>query len=192
MQYKKKDINDRIIDAGKAEYLEKGYRAGNIATIAANAGVPVGNLYRYFDGKAGLLDAIVKSTYVEIPQMAKELSQIDISGEASLRDIMSFLATRLLHTFDKCGKEILILADKCASTRYEDFTELLVNRVAELISSRLYSEPTETDLLMAKLSAKSFVSSLFDILRYDLPHDKTEEMLVRILNYHFFDIDERK
>ena len=46
MQYKKKDINDRILEAGRDEYFAKGFRAGNISAIAANSGVPVGNLYR--------------------------------------------------------------------------------------------------------------------------------------------------
>ncbi len=192
MQYKKKDINDKILEAGKAEYLEKGYRSGNIATIAANAGVPVGNLYRYFDGKAGLLDAIVKPAYAEIPNMAKELAQIEISENVSLRDIMNMLATRLLQMFDKYGQEILILADKCASTRYEDFTDILVNQVSELVGTRLFTDPTETDKIMSRLVAKSFVSSLFDILRFSLPREKTEEMLVRVLNYHFLYIDSIK
>lgn len=192
MQYKKKDINDRILEAGKAEYSEKGYRAGNIATIAANAGVPVGNLYRYFDGKAGLLDAIVKPAYAAIPKLAKELSDVDVSGSVPLKEIMSTLASRLLLTFDEYGQEILILADKCAATRYEDFTELVVNQVAELIQSKLYLNPTDTDALMARLTAKSFVSSVFDILRCSLSREKTEEMLRRILNYHFSDIDDRK
>ena len=124
--------------------------------------------------------------------MAKELSKIDESGDVPLGEIMSILATRLLQTFDSCGKEILMLADKCHSTRYEDFTELVVNQVADLISSRLYENPSETDTMMAKLSAKSFVSSLFDMLRYDLPREKTEEMLVRMLNYHFYGIENRK
>ncbi len=191
MQYKKKDINDKILEAGKAEYLEKGYRSGNIATIAANAGVPVGNLYRYFDGKAGLLDAIVKPAYAEIPNIAKELAQIDLGSDVPLRDIMSMLATRLLQTFDKYGQEMLILADKCASTRYEDFSDILINQVAELIGSRLYSDPSETDKIMQRLVAKSFVSSLFDILRLSLPREKTEEMLIRVLNYHFLYIDKK-
>ena len=190
MQYKKKDINDRILEAGKAEYLSKGYRAGNIAAIAAAAGVPVGNLYRYFDGKAGLLDAIVKQVYVDTPALAKELAQVDSSGE--LKEIMAMLAGRLLSMFDSYGTELLILADKCASTRYEDFTSILADRVAELIKSKLYPSPTETDAHMAKLIANSFTSSLFDILRCNLPREKTEEMLLRMLNYHFLDVDSRK
>lgn len=63
MQYKKKEVSERILQAGRDEYAEKGFRAGNISVIAANSGVPVGNLYRYFDGKMGLLTAIVRPAY---------------------------------------------------------------------------------------------------------------------------------
>ena len=45
MQYKKKEISERILQAGRKEYVEKGYRGGNISTIAEQAGVPVGNLW---------------------------------------------------------------------------------------------------------------------------------------------------
>ena len=192
MQYKKKFISDNILKAGKAEYLEKGYRAGNIATIAANAGVPVGNLYRYFDGKAGLLDAIVKPVYVEVPNLAKELAQTAEGSDATLKELMGTLAARLSEMFEEYGEEILILADKCESTRYEDFTDIVVDKVAELIMRNLYEEPSETDKFMAHLIAKSFVSSLFDILRGSFPREKTEEALYRMLNYHFLDIEQRR
>ena len=60
MQYKKEAVRERILEAARTEYLERGFRGGNISAIAERAGVPVGNLYRYFDGKNGVLDAIVK------------------------------------------------------------------------------------------------------------------------------------
>ena len=191
MQYKKKFISDNIIKAGKDEFLEKGYRGGNIANIAVRANVPVGNLYRYFDGKAGLLDAIVKPVYTTVPAIAASFAQMGADKNISVEELMRLLAVRLLETFDKYGEELLILADKCITTRYEDFTDIVVDKVLELILVRIYTDPTETDKLMSRLIAKSFVSSLFDILRCKLSREKTEEMLNRMLTYHFLNIEAR-
>ena len=57
MQVKKKAIENRIFEAGKREFLEKGYQRSSVSRISESAGVPVGNFYRYFDGKKGLLKA---------------------------------------------------------------------------------------------------------------------------------------
>ena len=63
MQYKKDTVRDNILDAARKEFLAHGFRGGNISVITKDAGVPVGNLYRYFEGKSGVLDAIVKPAY---------------------------------------------------------------------------------------------------------------------------------
>ena len=73
MQYKKESVREKILEAARKEYRRKGFRGGNISTIAENAGVPVGNLYRYFQGKTGVLDAIVKPAYDALPKLMAEL-----------------------------------------------------------------------------------------------------------------------
>lgn len=198
MQYKKKVINDRIIEAGKEEYLEKGYRGGNISTIAASAGVPVGNLYRYFDGKSGLLDAIVKPAKEALPKIINELSGLDENGEMSLGELMALLADKLVTIFEDFGKEIIILVDKCATTRYEDFGDDVTKQVAMIVLYKLYPEPEETDRVMAQLIAKAFINSIFDVLRHAL-YDKTprepqamKSVILRVLKFYFFNAEERK
>ncbi|MDR2202202.1 MAG: TetR/AcrR family transcriptional regulator [Clostridiales bacterium] len=192
MQYKKKLVNDRILDAGRAEYLKNGFRGGNIAAIATAAGVPVGNLYRYFDGKAGLLDAIVKPAYTELPKIIRKLSTMDEENNFSIEELMAVLASQLLQIFDEYGKEVLILVDKCATTRYDDFNEIVAKLVLELFLNKLYPEPSAVDGVMAELIAKAFLSSIFDILRKNLPRETTEEMFLRVLKYYFFNVQERK
>lgn len=198
MQYKKKVINDRIVEAGKEEYLEKGYRGGNIAAIAASAGVPVGNLYRYFDGKAGLLDAIVKPAKEALPKIINELSGLDENGDMSLGELMALLADKLVTIFEDYGKEIIILVDKCATTRYEDFGDDIIKQVAMIVLYKLYPEPEETDRVMAQLIAKAFINSIFDVLRNAL-YDKTprepqamKSVILRVLKFYFFNAEERK
>jgi AcrR family transcriptional regulator len=51
MQFAKDEIRDRIIDAARAEFLEKGFERVSIRTITARARTAKSNLYNYFKDK---------------------------------------------------------------------------------------------------------------------------------------------
>lgn len=194
MQYKKQDINEKILQAGREEYFKNGYRAGNISTIAQAAGVPVGNLYRYFDGKSGLLDAIVKPAYLQVPRVITELASVENVSEMSLEQIMPNLIDGLIGLFDTYGKEILILVDKCATTRYDDFAENITKQVAGLIHLKLYGaeDKDESNFILSGLIAKAFINSVFDVLRMELPRDNMTKVMEKILQLYFFEVNKRK
>ncbi|MCL2061434.1 MAG: TetR/AcrR family transcriptional regulator [Firmicutes bacterium] len=192
MQYKKKFINDRILEAGLNEYLEKGYRGGNISTIAQNAGVPVGNLYRYFDGKSGLLDALVKKPYQEFPKIVDQLARIDVETSLPLKDVMVRLTQMLLNIFEQYGKEIIILADKCATTRYEDFIEKVAAQIADLVYKKIYNDDSDLSRMMSNLATTAFIDSILQLLRLDLERSVLEAMILRVMNFYFYAIDVRK
>ena len=162
MQYKKQDISDRILEAGRNEYAAKGYRGGNISAIATQAGVPVGNLYRYYDGKMGLLTAIVRPAYIQVPKMMNDLFE---NGSDDAHDNANRIIEKLLEVYDKYGDDLLILADKCASTRYEDFFDKLVEKCDSLLLKRLFENPDEDDLFFCRTISHTFISAVFDVLR---------------------------
>ena len=191
MQYKKKDISDKIMEAGRREYGEKGFRGGNISKIAADCGVPVGNLYRYFDGKLGLLDAIVRPAYNEIPKFIEELAELDQREPMPLDVQLTRISEELLKAFDKYGREILILCDKCASTRYDDFFEKLVACVNRVVLRKIYTDPTDDDKLFCEFIAQAFLNSLLDVLRKGLTREQMTEMVHRLLVFYFEKIEDR-
>ena len=53
------DLNtlQNILDAGKKEFLEKGFRAASLRNIVREAGVTTGAFYGYFKSKEGLFRA---------------------------------------------------------------------------------------------------------------------------------------
>ena len=187
MQYKKKFVNDKILQAGMNEYLDKGFRQGNITTIAENAGVPVGNLYRYFNGKGGLLDALVKKTYQEFPKLINQLASIDVvETDISIEDLMQRLTQMLLNIFEQHGKEIILMVDKCENTRYDDFAEKTIEQIAHLVFTKFYGkDATELDQMMSHICTKAFVNSMFDLLRMDLETEKLEQIISRVMNFYF-------
>ena len=49
----------RILDAGKTEFLEKGFKNASLRNIAQKAGVTTGAIYGYYPDKAALFGALV-------------------------------------------------------------------------------------------------------------------------------------
>jgi len=193
MQYKKKHINDKLLEAGKREFLEKGYRQGSITTVAEVAGVPIGNLYRYFDGKSGLLDALVKHTYQEVPKLIEQLAWLDADMEIDENEAMGHIVQLIMNLFESHGKEMILLSDKCVNTRYEDFSQKITDQVSNLVFIKFYGAGGgELDRLMSYYTSKAFIGTMFDILRSELNVEKTEQMILRVLNFYFYELGARK
>lgn len=193
MQYKKEAVYDKILDAARKEYLLRGFHGGNISTIAQNAGVPVGNLYRYFNGKSDVLDAIVKPAYEAVPALLGELQQVQGLDSLTLQQIMPQLCGRLFDFFDKFGVDILILVDCCEGTRYEDFAADIERQVSAVVARKLYPDSRDrTDTAFANVIARAFCGALFDVLRQGLSREQMQRVTERLLKFFFFEVDKRK
>ncbi len=164
MQYKKKIVNDKILEFGRIEYLEKGYKTANISLIASRAGVPVGNLYRYFDGKQGLLDAIVKEPYANVISRTEIfVKQIGVSSDNQNETAVK-VGEFLSEIYSTYGKDLVILIDKCQKSRYDDFEEKLYQIVFGSIKTR-HSNQEDLSIKLADIISSAFLSSVFDICR---------------------------
>lgn len=73
MQYLKKEIRERILNAAVEEFKEHGYADASIRNIANNAQISLGNVYRYFTNKEGLYFAII-TPFMENIESALETS----------------------------------------------------------------------------------------------------------------------
>ncbi|MCL2848279.1 MAG: TetR/AcrR family transcriptional regulator [Firmicutes bacterium] len=192
MQYKKKETADKLLEEAMAEFLDKGYRTGSITAIAERAGVPIGNLYRYFDGKQGILDALVKQFYQTFPSMIERLSYVDKELMVDVPQLLEYLTTLVQNLIDQYGKVMILLVDKCATTRYEDFLDKIIDQVANIVHIKLYEKfNSDMDRLISKIASKAFIHSIIDILRLELPREKNEEIILRVLNFYFHDLQER-
>ncbi len=192
MQYKKADVRQRILDVGKEEYLENGFRGGNIKTIADKAGVPVGNLYRYFDGKSGLLDAIVEPVYNEIPEIINKLANLFISQNyLEFKVVMPIIAENVLKIFDGYKAELLILAYRCEKTKYSDFTDKIVDICSMLIIGYMREEPSEEQREFINIISKNFVASLFGMLREGYERQRLGQLINKLMEFTFDNINNR-
>lgn len=190
MQYQKVEIRARILNAGKAEFLSKGYRAGKISTITKNAGVAVGNLYKYFDGKNGLLDAIVSEPYEIVPKQIASIVESH-SNKSDIIELATVLTEEFKKIYNKYSDEILILWDKCQGSKYEDFRKKLHSLVCDNIEKFVLSGKDKETQLFCCLISEAFLNMIFQILKKDPQEIKHDELIKKLIIFYFYNIEKR-
>lgn len=73
-------INDRLLVAATHQFLEKGFLDTSLQGICQEAGVTTGALYKRFEGKGGLFDALVLTTYEDLMAFAHDFAETDVTA----------------------------------------------------------------------------------------------------------------
>ena len=126
-------LAQKILNAAKNEFLSKGYRNPSVRSIAASVGVTTGAIYRYYDNKEALFNALAAEPAEwflrEYKEYSKNFSKLGLDRQL----------TELPHLSDKPNGEIGVLMKyiyehydafkliACCSvgTGYEDYIERL-------------------------------------------------------------------
>jgi AcrR family transcriptional regulator len=81
------DNRDRVLAAAAAAVRREG-TAVPMATVAANAGVGVGTVYRHFPSREALLGALTHRSFQLVLDAAAEAAETDQSGIAAVRGFL--------------------------------------------------------------------------------------------------------
>jgi AcrR family transcriptional regulator len=121
----------RILMTAKRLFAENGYEQTPTATIARQAGTSESQLVRYFEGKAGLLEAIFNESWRPLNEVISQIQQNAANGRQAILEVLSVLIEAFgrdpdiafLFLFEGRrirGQEITY------SKGFRDFSELLV------------------------------------------------------------------
>jgi AcrR family transcriptional regulator len=140
-QVLKDEVRAHILDGALAVFARDGFESATMASIARAAGVGAASIYRYYESKGELFDAVIT------PELAKRFQSL-------LRRRVSALARNTLRgdSADDAGGDMLqfwienrlavvVLLDRAAGTPHaqygEHFVELLTRHtIAELHANR--------------------------------------------------------
>lgn len=85
---------ERIINIAISEFASKGYNAASVNTIAKNAGISIGGMYRYFESKEALIMTVLDWGYVLLEKALSEILEMEgdifTRIEAMLRTSMDY------------------------------------------------------------------------------------------------------
>mgnify|MGYP001478705745 CR=1 FL=1 len=84
----------RLLEAGRAVFMEKGYHAARVDDVAAAAEISHGTFYLYFASKEALFERLVADVAAEMAELAAEAptSVVGDDGRARLREWVDRMA----------------------------------------------------------------------------------------------------
>lgn len=186
-QYKKDDIRQKINEAALWVFSKKGYLNTKILDIAGDAGVSVGNIYRYYKNKDEIFYSVMPESF---PGQLLEAVRAKISAaqgglKAGSDAFESFIDFMMQHR-----QRIVIIFAGSRGTKYErlkaSFAGELLSAVKTFYSGK-YMEYIDRygDDTVIRLIFESLIYSYGHILRQDVKQEKMAEMLAQLNLYHF-------
>lgn len=201
-QILKEEFRKAIIDAAKKEFALKGYKNASMRSIAKNANMTVGNLYRYFKSKEEINLYIVAPTFKKIDALLKNISNNDIQNETrvfnvkpdrnKLEKIIRDFSTGMVYIYSDSPEEFNILL--LHSRINEDITKWITNLIYTMISDDFIMSNFDVHTL-AEVYSEAIFKGLQEIFRKSNNDSlKLISMLETYLNsfIYTFDNDFRK
>lgn len=182
----------RILEAGKAEFLKKGYKNASLRSIASQAGVTTGAIYGYYPDKAALFSALVAeptsqlrdwylSVQREFEAFPAEYKEKQMHGYTS-RALEQFIGYVYLH-FDA----FKLVVSCSAGTEYEHYIDSLIE--IEIEHTRRFMEALRgighqipvIDDDMSHILSSAFYYGIFETVAHDMPKEQALRY-IRTLN----------
>lgn len=179
---------NRIHEAGKQEFLKKGFRMASLRNIVKIAGVTTGAFYGYYDSKEELFHALVGEPYDTIMKIYKEAQERFAKlSPSEQRDNMGkisgdCMACMMEYIYEHKDEFRLIL---CCSegTRYEHMLD-------EMVEVEIQATHTFADILqqmgypayimepqLEHMLVSGMFSAFFEMIIHDVPYAKASEYL---------------
>ncbi len=169
----------KILEVGKAEFLEYGYKDASLRKIVAKAGFTKGAFYGYYEDKASLFydltdpcaDAFLDS-FKNAQSTFFDIVGTDETANSNHRSTQ-FLFSFVEYVYDNHDAFKLILC-KSVGTKYENFVHDLVE--LQVDKTLLYHEQlkligkieSEIDRDLFHILTSAYYESLFEIIRHDI------------------------
>lgn len=123
---------DRLLEAGKTLFAENGYEATSTSSIASMAGTSESQLMRYFGGKAGLLEEIFNSGWIQLNERIGTRVVAASTGREAILVILQSMWTAF-HSDDELAKIFLFEGRRIRGAEHEVFISEGFVRFRELI-----------------------------------------------------------
>lgn len=191
------ETKNKLLESAKKEFLEKGFTGASLRTIAANAGVTTGAMYRHFKDKdsffCALVDDAIRATKQVImladpknhENVAMEQMQEHIDFEKkSTEDFLNYV----YENFDS----FTLLFRKSAGSTHEHFQEEicdLYTKNCEKTFAWMYEQKIATKQvspMTIHFMASTIINAFCDIILHNMPQKEAKEYLSDIMEFTSF------
>lgn len=173
----------RILEAGKQEFLVRGFAKAQVREIAKATGATTGSLYKYYKDKHALFDALVQEPAEHLEHHYREIQQgfasLPVGQQVKNLDAVAdngqvWMIQYIYDHFDA----FKLIACCSGGTRYENYIDTLVG--IEVDASIAFIEKLnheghkvrQIDSSMIHIVANAMFSGLFETVAHDMPREK--------------------
>lgn len=192
MQVKKEEVRKKIIKAAVKEFKNNGYKNATMRKISNASGIPIGNLYRYYQNKETLFNSIVFDVYEELKELFKTGMKRD---ENTVEERSLFFFNRLIDIYTANYDRTFILLHRNVGTKYENVQRELGIYFQEKITTNVkVAKPDieEEELEFIRFICRLYLIGIGELITsYDKDINKLKKMGKRFVMFYFEQISER-
>lgn len=192
MQVKKEEVRKKILKAAVKEFKNNGYKNATMRKISNSSGIPIGNLYRYYQNKETLFNSIVADVYEELKDLFKTGMERD---EQTVEGRSLYFFNKLIDIYTANYDKTYILLHRNVGTKYENVQRELGNYFQDKITSNIKEnnpEVEEEDLEFIRFICRLYLIGIGELITsYDKDIAKLKKMGRRFVTFYFQQISER-
>ena len=185
------DTQKRILDIGKKEFLDKGFKDASLRGIVKEAGFTQGAYYGYYSDKAALFEALVEPAAGDLIVQFKEAQKahfdlIPSEGTRRSRELSTeYLRQFIQYIYDHFDAFKLVL---CCSegTKYVEYIHELVE-IEVSGTEQYYAELSKIGKLDGHVSREfhhmitsAYFTAVFETVRHDMTRTQALEYIEEI------------
>ncbi|MBV6717403.1 TetR/AcrR family transcriptional regulator [Paenibacillus chitinolyticus] len=180
VQVLKEELRQAVIKSAQVEFAQFGYAGASMKRIAAQTGISVGNLYRYYKDKEDLFDSVISPVYHELETLISN-HHAQPHGQGNIFELIVEALTNIVVEY---RTPLLILIDGARGTRNENAVQKFHQMMADNVAVHLadYSNKGGEGLKpqVAWPVSVAFLQGYFEIIRL---HEGTEDCKRMVRQY---------
>ncbi len=195
MAEENKTTLEKIYEAARREFAEKGFKSSSLRNIVNTAGVTTGAFYGYFSSKEELFDSIVSEKYETFLNMfrqaQKTFTELDPEDQADNIGVISgnCLLEMMKYAF-KFKEEFRLILCSSQGTKYENIIDDMVR--IEIDATHAFARVMETlghpkynvDPFLEHILVSGLFTAFFELIIHDTKADKAEECLNELRDFY--------
>ncbi len=195
MQVKKEEVRRKILKAAIKEFKNNGYKNATMRKISNSSGIPIGNLYRYYQNKETLYNSIVSEVYTQLKELFAKGVDEDVSKEVPVEERSLFFFNKLVEIYTNNYDKTYILLHKNTGTKFEDVQKELGGYFQERVIKQVKSNNegiSPDDLEFVGFICRLYLIGIGELISsYDRDIEKLKRVGGRFVTFYFQQVKER-
>lgn len=192
-----KETKKKLLESAKKEFLEKGYMGASLRTIAANAGVTTGAMYRHFKDKDDFFCALVDEA-IDISTKAVTMASVSVHeaadnpvGKEHEMDEKQITENFLAYIYENFDAFTLLLTKSVGSTHehfLDEICDLYTKNCLETFNW-MYDHKyctKKVDGMTVHIIASSIINSFAEIILHKIPKEDALPFIENIREFFHY------